>query len=290
MRFWSQLGFLIAFIGVGLVLTAVIGGAFVFVFAFLGKIDMGLHVTMWAQNLLLMISAPLLWTRFSYLRNASPESRTWRASFESLNMTRANWKFMFLTLCLMIISLPASDAVEVMSLHFPWPESIQQYCKDSFLQNQQVLMQLLQPTGVLGYIELILLMCVSAAIGEEMLFRGALLNCFVKCGRVNLHVAAWTIGLIFALIHFEMMGLLSRWLLGALFVYLVFWSRSLWPAIFAHFINNLVALISYKMSTPEELMTLDRDFSFSPYLTVCSFVVTSLLIWVMWRMRASKEE
>ena len=54
------------------------------------------------------------------------------------------------------------------------------------------------------------------------------------------------VGLIFSLIHMEFYGLIPRWILGTCFVYLVYYTGSIWPSVLAHAINNLYALMQYK--------------------------------------------
>lgn len=291
MKFLGQLSFLLVMTGLALIVVSVVMGLAVFAAATMGGSQTaGLHLGMWGQNLLLMIGVPLLWTWWTSVRHNPAYTSAWKGIFHILRMDRVTGKFLILTLVLMVVSLPASDALDVLSLHFPWPDAVRHYCEESFINNQKILMVLLQPTGILGYLELFLLMCLSTAIGEEMMFRGAVLNCLRQGGRMNWHLAIWIVGLIFSLIHFEMMGFLSRWLLGALLAYLVYWSRSLWPAILAHCLNNLVALIGYKMSTVEELMTLDRDCSFSPWVVCVSVLLTIVVLGYLWRIRVSDDE
>lgn len=289
MNFWYQLCLLLVISGVCLIVCALGGGIAMVAAQAVGGPNAGLHLVMWSQNLILMIGAPLLWT-WAVKTFGKQEGRPKQGVFASLRMDCVDLRFMLVTLALMLVSIPASDALDVASLHFPWPESVRSYCANSFLESQKVYMALLNVDGFLGLVELFLLMCLSTAIGEEMLFRGALLNCFVKGGRWNWHVAIWVVGLIFALVHFEMMGFFSRWLLGAMLAYLVFWSRSLWPAILAHCTNNLMALIGYKMSTPEELMTFDRTCSFSPVVVLVSVVVTAGTLYYLWSLRKPAEE
>jgi membrane protease YdiL (CAAX protease family) len=89
---------------------------------------------------------------------------------------------------------------------------------------------------------------VSAAVGEEIFFRGALWRIL---GRKlpNPHALIWIVAGIFSLIHFQFYGFIPRMLLGAYFGYLVYWSKSIWLPVFAHFINNGVAVVG--MSMPE---------------------------------------
>lgn len=77
----------------------------------------------------------------------------------------------------------------------------------------------------------------TAAIGEELMFRGILQPIFEKVFK-NGHVAVWITAFLFSAIHFQMQGFIPRMLLGAVLGYFFLWSRNLWIPIFAHFIFN----------------------------------------------------
>lgn len=75
------------------------------------------------------------------------------------------------------------------------------------------------------------------AFGEELLFRGILQQQLEKrLGRAQ--AAIWITAVIFSAFHLQFAGFLPRMLLGALLGYLLYWTRSLWLPIAAHFIFN----------------------------------------------------
>ena len=75
------------------------------------------------------------------------------------------------------------------------------------------------------------------ALCEEWLFRGTLQPLLIRATG-NVHAGVWLTAAVFSAIHLQFFGFLPRMLLGALFGYLVAHSRSLWPAIISHFVNN----------------------------------------------------
>jgi membrane protease YdiL (CAAX protease family) len=79
-------------------------------------------------------------------------------------------------------------------------------------------------------------------VGEELFFRGAIQKLFKQATR-NPHAGIWISAFLFSAIHMQFLGFFPRFFLGALFGYLVQWSGSLWPAIFAHTINNSGAVL-----------------------------------------------
>lgn len=82
---------------------------------------------------------------------------------------------------------------------------------------------------------------VLPAICEELFFRGAMLHYFRM--RMGNHTAVWLTGLIFSLIHIQVFGFLPRLLMGVWLGYLVVWSGSLIPAVWAHFVFNGTSLV-----------------------------------------------
>lgn len=81
-----------------------------------------------------------------------------------------------------------------------------------------------------------------AAVSEELFFRGVLQKVMQECAH-NKHVAVWVTAIIFSAFHMQFYGFLPRMLMGAFLGYLFVWSGSLWPSIFAHFVNNGMAVV-----------------------------------------------
>lgn len=86
------------------------------------------------------------------------------------------------------------------------------------------------------------------AIGEELVFRGVIQNLFVR-GLKSQHVAIWISAFLFALIHFEFTGFITRLLVGAMFGYMYFWTKNIYVPIFAHMAFNAINLILGYLAT-----------------------------------------
>lgn len=94
------------------------------------------------------------------------------------------------------------------------------------------------------------LMALVPAIGEEMTFRGVLLNLFSSISsKKNTskvpHAAIWIIAVIFSAVHLQFYGFFPRMLLGAALGYIAVWTGSLWMAILVHFTNNTLTVLMY---------------------------------------------
>ncbi len=92
----------------------------------------------------------------------------------------------------------------------------------------------------------LIVVAILPAFGEEFLFRGVIQKFFWNLTK-NPHLGIIISATIFSAIHFQFFGFVPRFLLGAFFGYLVYYSNSLWPAIWAHFFNNALAVSAFFM-------------------------------------------
>jgi membrane protease YdiL (CAAX protease family) len=80
------------------------------------------------------------------------------------------------------------------------------------------------------------------ALGEELFFRGALFS-IIKDWTGKKHLTIFITAFLFSAIHMQFYGFLPRFLLGMGFGYLLIFTRSIWAPIWAHFLNNAIAVI-----------------------------------------------
>lgn len=90
----------------------------------------------------------------------------------------------------------------------------------------------------------LLLVGVTAAVTEELFFRGMLQNMFLDKWHKKL-LAVLLSAFLFSAIHVQFYGFVPRFILGAYFGLLLVWTGSLWIPILAHFTNNTCALIQF---------------------------------------------
>ena len=100
----------------------------------------------------------------------------------------------------------------------------------------------LSGTSYLDLLINIVVMAITPAICEELLFRGVIQNQLAKWLK-NVHVAVWVAAIIFSAIHFQFYGFFPRMILGAALGYLLVYGKSLWLPIVAHCFNNFMAVV-----------------------------------------------
>lgn len=204
----------------------------------------------------------------------------------------SRWLLWVLAAIIMVTSVPAIDQLIQLneSMQLPgWMAGMEQWMQQTEEQAMELTEAFLNVDTTGGFLLNLVMIALLPAIGEELLFRGLLQRLFHDWLK-NIHVAIILTGILFGAMHLQFYGVLPRSVLGILFGYLFYWSGSLWLPIFAHFLNNAVAVtISFlydqgMISTPlEEFGTSD-----SPLLVISSTVVTMVVLYLFWYVTKAK--
>jgi len=86
---------------------------------------------------------------------------------------------------------------------------------------------------------IILAAAVLPAVSEEMLFRGGILGAMESCGT---YAAVFVSALTFAMVHGTAGNFVGPFAAGLIYGGMTYALGSIWPAVFAHFINNLFSI------------------------------------------------
>ena len=166
-----------------------------------------------------------------------------------LHIKKINVRIILLSAVMLILISPAIDITTYLNskIHFPdFMAPVEAWMIKADAIAAEVTVRLLSEKGLLPLLINILVICVMAGLAEELIFRGALLSVIRKKIK-NPHVAIWIVAIIFSVIHFQFSGFIPRILLGAFLGYLLYWTNSIWAPIFAHFLNNTIAIAGYKL-------------------------------------------
>lgn len=123
------------------------------------------------------------------------------------------------------------------------------------LHERQQLLRLLRPdAGLRPLWQDLLCFAAAPAVCEEVLFRGAILSALLgRASLVGAHgserplSAVLTCALLFGAFHLSWAKLLPTALLGVGFGAAAVWSRSLWPAIIMHLVNNGLVILLIRL-------------------------------------------
>jgi membrane protease YdiL (CAAX protease family) len=187
-----------------------------------------------------------------------------------------------LVFLLMLFSFPLTELTGLINQKMTLPDflkPIEAWMRAKEDEAMQMTIAFLTVRNTWDFILNLFMVALLPAIAEELMFRGGIQRAFSRMFR-NPHVAIWITAFIFSAIHFQFYGFLPRLLLGALFGYMYFWTKSLWYPMFGHFLNNgyavCMALYFQKHNLP--LDKVEETPSFNWYGYVIGLIATVLLL------------
>jgi len=201
-----------------------------------------------------------------------------RAEESKRNFLRLNWfsdtlKFSIFGCILIVVVQPIVIYLGFLNSLLPIPD----WLNISQEGQYEMILNFLMTDGVIVYA--FIAIAVIPSVCEEILFRGYILRAFEKSWGII--VAILISGLFFGLFHLQAANLIPLATLGIILAVMTWLSGSIWPAIFAHFINNGMAVV-VGINYPE-LFFQDITYDTLPpvWLLFVSIVLTCLIIYVM---------
>ncbi|MCC6252581.1 MAG: CPBP family intramembrane metalloprotease [Bacteroidia bacterium] len=197
--------------------------------------------------------------------------------------------FMYSVFCTVLLMMSVQPFINWMAeLNSMMP--VPQWMRDSEQQAAEVTKTFLKMSGTGDLLINLFMIALIPAIGEELLFRGALQPLLQKLSH-NKHIGIWLAAILFSALHMQFLGFFPRMFMGAAFGYLLVWSGSLWLPIVAHFMNNGGAVVlSYlvqKKGLSEESETFGTgqgDIIF----VIISALIASVMMFAIYRFEKQK--
>lgn len=147
----------------------------------------------------------------------------------------------------------------------PWPEWVRTLEEGQMALIEQVL------TQDFSLVFAISMLALTPAICEEVLFRG-----FIQ-RQAERSLGAWGgilfSGIIFGFYHLRLTQAIPLSLLGIFMAWLTWQTRSLWPAILVHLINNSFAAVLGKIASNNDAMAEMDDFAFPWWVLLLAALV-----------------
>lgn len=227
------------------------------------------------QHIGMFVLPPLLFAQL-VSKNAS--------NYLLLALPKTTWHWALAVFAMILALLPINLLVE-------WNAAVQlpasvKWLEDMFqsAETQSALLTeaLLKDTSVVALTVNLVLIAVIPAIGEELMFRGAIQRLLSQWSR-NYHVGIWASALLFSALHFQFYGFLPRMALGALFGYMAVWSGSLWLPIVAHFLNNATAVF-INFSINRGSLTQEADTAGTGAVGIYFTLISAALLIVLLRV------
>ncbi|WP_297903057.1 CPBP family intramembrane glutamic endopeptidase [uncultured Parabacteroides sp.] len=145
---------------------------------------------------------------------------------------------------------------------------------------EQLTVRLLSSDNIGVILANLIVIAVTAGITEEFLFRGALQRVIGKWSS-NPHTIIWVAAILFSAFHLQFYGFLPRMILGAYFGYLLYWSKSIWIPVFAHFINNAFAVIAMSDNRLKDNEFITGEIPPEHLLDFCMIATVLFLLFIL---------
>jgi membrane protease YdiL (CAAX protease family) len=246
----AQLGILFALIGAGLILAAISQ----FIIG-LSLVDASLPLQQQAEGMVKALLKPenafylqlsqVVGTLFlmflpamGYMWICHGRNTLWLGFSKHINIWQVVLGFL-LIFCANLVAGPVADVSKQIVAHFPNLDKLAKSLDDTY--NEQVLAMSNLKSWKAFFIA-IAIMAFFPALFEEMVFRGALQNLFVRWWKQPAIAIAFT-ALLFSFIHGSIYLFLSRAVLGFVLGWMYYKSKNLWVNIMAHFLNNTLVVI-----------------------------------------------
>jgi membrane protease YdiL (CAAX protease family) len=205
---------------------------------------------------------------------------------------RFHWGLLLLVLFVAFLSLPSMELLSNINEKMKLPSALkglEDWMKSSEKEATDVTNIMLNVKTIWGLLFDLLLIGLITAIVEEFMFRGVMQTILFRWTK-SVHTAVWVTAILFSAFHMEFYGFLPRLLLGVLFGYFVVWSGSIWPAVWAHFLNNGVdVVVTYLSQQKLVKINPDDEHMFSHWEYISSMVILAILM-LIFRRVASEEK
>jgi membrane protease YdiL (CAAX protease family) len=186
---------------------------------------------------------------------------------------------LLLVVAFMLFFLPVIEITSFFNQKMTLPASwsgLEKWIRKSEADNEAIFKIIMDMKTAGDYLLSILVVAIFPAVAEEFFFRGCMQRIFEHMTK-NVHAAVWITAFIFSFMHFEFLGFVPRFLLGAGLGYLYAWSGSIWPSVLTHFINNGFAVTGLYLYQHKYINSNPNDSQLStPHLWVyfLSFAVS----------------
>lgn len=192
----------------------------------------------------------------------------------SLSLKSLGWM-----LALYVIAYPAMAQIIYYNADISFPDSmkgLEQALRDWENAGADATAAIMSTTTVGGLIVNVLIVGLFTGLAEEMFFRAGIQR-MMMTSRISPTVAIWSAAAIFSFVHFQFFGFVPRLLLGAMFGYVYWRTRSIWAPALLHGINNSIVVVTEWLNRRN-----GTSFDFEQYITNTSgipwwFIFSTLL-------------
>lgn len=172
------------------------------------------------------------------------------------------------------------------SVIFPdWLSSFEKILQEMESERTILTNRMTQNMSPSDYCINLFIIAILPAVGEEFFFRGIVQKVFIQWTRNN-HVSILISAILFSSIHLQFYGFVPRLILGIYFGYLFLWSRNIWMPVWAHFLNNAIAVSIFYLSENIRMNMpafFSQDSYSHPSVVILSAIISSVLVLIIYQ-------
>lgn len=208
---------------------------------------------------------------FSYLFKGDPFS-----FYEFKNPT--GMAPMFLVILMMVSVIPFINYMAELNLKMEIPiRALDQLLRTLESTAEEMMVAFTATKNIGGLLMNLLMIGVIAAVGEELIFRGLIQKLMTDMLK-NVHLAILITAVLFSAFHFQFFSFLPRFVLGLILGYLMFYGKSIWYPILAHFVNNAMGVIYYYFNSMGSADDMLEEIGTSTLIPVAAVVSLALFL------------
>lgn len=197
--------------------------------------------------------------------------------------------FYLVAIVTILASVPIVAWIGELNQHIHLPaklKGLENWIRTSESDANELVKKLLEMKSKADLVLMVFILGVVPAVVEEVFFRGVLQRIFIQITR-----RPWTgiilTAVIFSAVHGQFLGFFPRAVLGLILGALFWFSGSIWPGIFAHFINNAMQIVFVFLNP--KFADVEPNFS-AVIVTVSAIALTGLLWWMVKHSQTSYAE
>lgn len=193
-------------------------------------------------------------------------------------------KTFFWVLVIGIAVIPVLEYVATLTKLIPLPEGFEESAKQMQEANNTLQGAFLQAPTIGILLLNILAIAIIPAIGEELMFRGVYMQLLYRFLKQRIHFAVFISAFLFSIMHGQYYNFFAILLMGILFGYMYYWSGNIMVTIWAHFVNNgLAVLFSYLQQHNPDVTYLSDDYSLPLPVILGCLAVVGIGIWQFYK-------
>jgi membrane protease YdiL (CAAX protease family) len=197
---------------------------------------------------------------------------------------------MLLIIMMMVSVIPFVNYLAEINMKMEIPiRSLDQWLRRMEGTAEEMMVAFTATKSLGGLLVNLLMIGVIAAVGEELIFRGLLQRLMTDLVK-NAHLAILLTALFFSAFHFQFFSFLPRFVLGVILGYLLFYGRSIWYPILAHFVNNAMGVIYYYFNARGSADDMLEEIGTSTLIPVAAVLSLALFLFfgALWYAQSGK--